>query len=175
MVSVNLSAIQLQDFSLVRTVREVLLETGLEPRFLTLEITESIAMNDAPSTAATLQGLRELGVQLAIDDFGTGYSSLSYLRRLPADFLKVDRSFIERLGEDPGDTVLVSGVINLAQNLGLKVVAEGVEIAGQLEWLRNLGCDLGQGYYFERPLPAREAARLLERLPVGAGNASPQE
>lgn len=163
LISVNLSVRQFQSPGFVDDVRDALEESGLEPESLVLEITESVALNEAPSTAATLNGLKELGVGLAIDDFGTGYSSLSYLRRLQADFLKMDRSFIEKLGEDPDDTVLVSGVINLAQSLGLKVVGEGVEEPEQVLWLRDLGCDLAQGFYFQGPLPSETAGELLEK------------
>ena len=110
-----------------------------------------------------------MGVQFAIDDFGTGYSSLSYLERLPVDFLKIDRSFVDGLGEESGDTVLVSGILALARNLGLGVIAEGVETAGQLMRLRHLGCDVGQGYHFYRPLPSDVADEKLQKAP-GAGN-----
>lgn len=163
-MSVNLSVRQFQGPGLVQDVRDALRESGLNPESLVLEITESIALNDAPSTTATLKGLRILGAQLAIDDFGTGYSSLSYLQRLRADFLKMDRSFIEKLGGDLDGAVLVSGVINLAQSLGLKVIAEGVEELGQAGWLRDLGCDIAQGYYFQRPLPGEKAEELLANL-----------
>lgn len=165
-ISVNLSVRQFQEAGLVRDVREALRGAGLAPENLMLEITESIALNDALSTIDTLRDLEEIGVRLAIDDFGTGYSSLSYLRRLRADYLKMDRSFIEKLGDGSDDTLLVSGVINLAQNLGLKVVAEGVETAEQISWLRELGCDLGQGYYFQRPQPAEVAGELPEKFPA---------
>ncbi len=168
LMSVNLSVQQFQNPGIVQDVRDALNESGLKPESLVLEITESVALNDAPTTTATLRELKELGVQLAIDDFGTGYSSLSYLRRLSADFLKIDRSFIEKLGSKPDDTVLVSGVIKLAQSLGLKVVAEGVEEIRQVGWLRDLGCDIAQGYYFQRPLSGEKADELLTNLPATA-------
>jgi EAL domain-containing protein (putative c-di-GMP-specific phosphodiesterase class I) len=160
-MSVNLSARQFEHPDLVRDVARVLRETGLEPGCLVLEITESVVMNDARSTIGTLGELKALGVRIAIDDFGTGYSSLSYLRRFPVDYLKVDRSFVDGLGENPGDAVLVSGIIDLAHALGLKVVAEGVETQEQLELLQNIGCDLAQGYHFAKPLPDQEASALL--------------
>jgi EAL domain-containing protein (putative c-di-GMP-specific phosphodiesterase class I) len=120
-------------------------------------------MEDAQSAVAALKRLKASGVKLAIDDFGTGYSSLSYLRRLPVDYLKIDRSFVERLGEDPRDTGIVSGTITLAHTLGMEAIAEGVENAVQLEWLREMGCDLAQGNYFSKPLAALDAKRYLER------------
>jgi EAL domain-containing protein (putative c-di-GMP-specific phosphodiesterase class I) len=118
-------------------------------------------MDDAETTVTQLRRLKDLGVKLAVDDFGAGYSSLAYLRRFPVDYLKIDRSFIHGLGRSLDDTVLVSGVISLAQSLNLAVVAEGVETAAQREKLRELGCDFAQGFLFARPLPAEEAARLM--------------
>jgi len=161
-VFVNLSAKQLQDPDLVQTVARTTRQTGLDPRCLELEITEGAAMDDAPATAAVLQELKTLGVRVAIDDFGTGYSSLSYLERFPVDSLKVDRSFIESLGRDPGATVLVRAMIDLAHALGLRVIAEGVETDEQLRSVRELGCDLAQGYHFSGPLPGEAAGALLE-------------
>lgn len=118
-----------------------------------MEITESEAMEDAGAAAATLRAVRDLGVRVAIDDFGTGHSSLSRLKRLPADALKIDRSFVAGLGEDPADAVIVSAVIKLGRDLGMSVTAEGIETYGQVVGLRALGCDLGQGYYFAKPSP----------------------
>jgi diguanylate cyclase len=126
-----------------------------------LEITESTAMSDAPATAATLRALQDLGVRAIIDDFGTGYSSLSYLERFPVDYVKIDRSFVGGLAKEPGAAVLASGVISLAHALGLKVIAEGVETQVQLERLREMGCDLAQGYLFSKPLTAKGVAALL--------------
>ncbi|QIN79146.1 PAS domain S-box protein [Rubrobacter marinus] len=167
-MSVNLSARQFEHPDLARDVARALRESGLEPGRLVLEITESVVMNDARSTVGTLGELKALGVRLAIDDFGTGYSSLSYLRRFPVDYLKVDRSFVDGIGEDPGDAVLVSGIVDLAHALGLNVVAEGVETQEQLALLRGMGCDLAQGYHFARPLPSEEASTLLARArPLG--------
>jgi diguanylate cyclase (GGDEF)-like protein len=161
-VFVNLSAKQLQDPDLVQTVSRTTRQTGLDPRCLELEITEGAAMDDAPATAAVLEELKTLGVRVAIDDFGTGYSSLSYLERFPVDSLKVDCSFIGSLGRDPGATVLVRAMIDLAHALGSRVIAEGVETDEQLRRVRELGCDLAQGYHFSRPLPGEEAGALLE-------------
>jgi diguanylate cyclase (GGDEF)-like protein/PAS domain S-box-containing protein len=158
----NLSARQLQDPNLTRIISQIAEDTGFDPRRLELEITESIAMGDAKATAAALEELKALGVRVAIDDFGTGYSSLSYLGRFPVDSLKIARSFVNRLGEDSGITVLVSGMINLAHALGLKVVAEGVETAEQLRQLKGLGCDLVQGNYLSRALPGEAAGAMLK-------------
>jgi diguanylate cyclase (GGDEF)-like protein/PAS domain S-box-containing protein len=161
-VCVNLSTRQFWEPGLADTVGRILDKTDLDPHYLFLEVTESTAMSDAPATAATLEELRGLGVRTIIDDFGTGYSSLSYLERLPVDYVKIDHSFVGRLGKESGAEVLASGVISLAHALGLKVIAEGVETEGQLERLREMGCDLAQGFYFARPLSGEEAAALLE-------------
>jgi EAL domain-containing protein (putative c-di-GMP-specific phosphodiesterase class I) len=126
-----------------------------------LEITESMIMEDAEYNVDVLGRLKDLGVQVAVDDFGTGYSNLAYLKRFPMDMLKVDKSFVNGLGEKPEDTAIVEAVISLARALGLRTVAEGIETSGQLERLRDLGCELGQGYYFSRALPADEASALL--------------
>jgi diguanylate cyclase (GGDEF)-like protein len=151
---VNLSPRHLQEVHLVQYLARTLQETGLEAHCLTLEITESATMEDIPSTIGTLEKLKDLGIKIAIDDFGTGYSSLSYLKRFPVDFLKIDRSFISELGKDPKGKGLVSAVISLAHTLGLKVVAEGVETEEQLVHLRELGCELAQGFYFGKSTPA---------------------
>ena len=158
----NLSAKQFNDPDLVGTVARILEETALDPRSLTLEITESTAMDNASATVAALEELQSLGVGVAIDDFGTGYSSLSYLGRFPVDYVKVDRSFVSGLGSDPGASVLVRGMIDLAHALGLETIAEGVETAAQLELLQAMGCDVGQGHYFSKPLPAETAGALLD-------------
>jgi EAL domain-containing protein (putative c-di-GMP-specific phosphodiesterase class I) len=156
MVSVNLSPRQFQQKNLVAQVARALREAGLAPAWLKLEITEGVIMQDVEATIKTLWQLKELGVQLAIDDFGTGYSSLSYLQRFPLDILKIDQSFVETLGVDSRGDTIVSAVIDLAHALGLRVVAEGVETAQQLQILRSLGCDLAQGFLFSRPLPAAQ-------------------
>ncbi|MCA1740801.1 MAG: GGDEF domain-containing phosphodiesterase, partial [Actinobacteria bacterium] len=140
-VCVNLLAKQFQHHALAEEVGAALRETGLDPATLDLEITESVVMENAPSTLATLKKLKELGVNLAIDDFGTGYSSLSYLRRFPVDFLKIDRSITQGLGEDPKNEAIVSAVVTLAHALDERVVAEGVETEAQLACLREIGCD----------------------------------
>ena len=161
-IYVNLSALQFHAPHLVGEVAGVLEDTGLDASSLALEITEGVAMEDAPSTMATLRALKDLGVKLAIDDFGTGYSSLSYLKRFPVDVIKVDRSIVEGMGHDRGDLAIVSATIALAHALGLEVIAEGVEAEEQVGELRALGCDFGQGDYWWRPSPTEEATALLE-------------
>jgi len=152
-VSVNLSARQLGRPKLVDDVDQALRESGLDPDRLWLEITESVLMEDADTTVVTLERLRALGVHLSVDDFGTGYSSLAYLRRFPVDALKVDRSFVAGLGEDAEDSAIVEAVVSMAHSLHLSVVAEGVETDEQLARLRELGCELAQGFYFAAPVP----------------------
>jgi len=160
-VEVNLSARQIDDPQIVRTVEEILARTGLPAEHLTLEITESALMRDAASALVVLSALKEIGVLLAIDDFGTGYSSLSYLQRFPLDILKVDRMFVVELGMRTGGDEIVSAVIQLAHALGLQVVAEGVETEQQLDVLRSLDCDFAQGFLFSRPVPASELRSLF--------------
>jgi diguanylate cyclase (GGDEF)-like protein len=150
-MGVNLSACQLQQPDLLDIVKQTLGDTGLSPRCLKLEITESVAMQDAESTGETLLKLTELGVQLAIDDFGTGYSSLAYLNRFPIDVLKIDQSFVARLGDGPEHAALVRSIIALATALNLRVTGEGIETAEQRRELQLLGCQLGQGYFFSEP------------------------
>jgi diguanylate cyclase (GGDEF)-like protein/PAS domain S-box-containing protein len=165
-VNVNLSARQFYGPDLVRKVAGVLRETDLEASSLVLEITEGSAMEDAPSTMATLGALRGLGVKLAIDDFGNGYSSLSYLKRFPLDVIKIDRSIVEGLGRDRGDSAIVSATITLAHALGLEVIAEGMETGEAVAELQALGCNFGQGDYWWRPQPAEKTAALLEATSV---------
>ena len=160
-VSVNVSVRQFRQDNLVQTIAEVLRETGLEARYLEVELTESAVMHDADQFIAMLGQLNELGVQIALDDFGTGYSSLSYLKRFPVDRLKVDRSFVQDIDHDHDDATIVRTIIALGHNLGLKVVAEGVETEQQIEFLRANQCDELQGYYFGRPLPGDEFMRAF--------------
>jgi len=159
-MGVNLSARQFQQPGLLTDIRRALRAARLDPSALKLEITESVLMADAQSTVETLQSLKALGIGLAIDDFGTGYSSLAYLKLFPVDTLKVDRSFVDGLGEDPQDTAIVHSVVALAKALGL-VTGEGIETEKQRQLLRDLGCERGQGYLFARPCPAADLAPLL--------------
>ena len=162
-VSVNVSPRQFRHESLVQTVAEVLRSTGLEPRYLELELTESMVMHDPPKLVAMLDELKELGVKIAVDDFGTGYSSLSYLKRFPVDRLKVDRSFVENMTTEADDATIVRTIIALGHNLGLKVVAEGVETAQQARALRAYQCDEAQGFLFARAVASRVLPRLITR------------
>jgi EAL domain-containing protein (putative c-di-GMP-specific phosphodiesterase class I) len=164
-MSVNLSPRQLQQPHLVEMVERTLRHADLDPRTLKLEITESAIMQDPEAAARTLQALKDRGIRLAVDDFGTGYSSLNYLKRFPVDTLKIDRSFVDGVGRDTQDTAIVRSVIDLARTLGLSVTAEGIETPTQHHWLRQLGCDRGQGYLFARPLPAADLSELLAAGP----------
>jgi EAL domain-containing protein (putative c-di-GMP-specific phosphodiesterase class I) len=161
LMSVNVSARQFQSADLLETVSDILDRTGFAPTQLKLELTESMMLNDVEWTVQRLRDLRELSIQIAIDDFGTGYSSLAYLRRFPTSILKIDRSFIARIGKDVEDEAIVRSIVTLARDLGMQVVAEGIETAEQLEILRGLGCDYGQGYYFSPPLPSHVAETLV--------------
>lgn len=153
-MSVNLSGRQVQDAGLVADVADALRVSGLDPGSLVLEITESVVMDDSEATIARLHELKELGVLLAIDDFGTGYSSLSYLGRFPVDILKIDRAFVSSIGESTEDSALVRAIIKLAHTFHLQTVAEGIEDLRQLELLVDMGCTLGQGYYFSQAVDA---------------------
>jgi EAL domain-containing protein (putative c-di-GMP-specific phosphodiesterase class I) len=160
-MSVNLSGRQFLQPDLLEQVREVLRETGLDPRSLKLEITETVVMENIETATQTLEQLRALGVELSIDDFGTGYSSLSYLQRFPVSTLKIDRSFVSRVTEGDGTAEIVRTITKLAQNLGMDVVAEGVETEGQRAQLSAFECEFGQGYYFSRPMDGDAAEALL--------------
>jgi len=160
-MSVNLSAKQLRNYNLVMDVKALLEETGLSPECLILEITESAVLGEEEHRIGTLRRLQDLGVLLVLDDFGTGYSSLSYLKRLSVSLLKIDRSFVERIGQNAEDEVLISGIVHVASGLGLKVLAEGVETSEQLAWVKSLGCELAQGHYFSEPLSSEAAGELL--------------
>jgi PAS domain S-box-containing protein len=157
-ISVNLSAVQMRQSNLAREVAQALAKSGLDEKFLELELTESLLMDDVDSHIKQLHKLDKLGIKLSIDDFGTGYSSLSYLKRFPISTLKIDRSFITDIEKDPDAAAIVRGVVGLAHSLRLQVVAEGVEELEQLELLSNYGCDEAQGYYYTRPLPVEEFA-----------------
>jgi len=161
-ISVNLSGRQFGHTNLLEQITQILNSTGLDPRTLKLEITESIVMENVESTARTLEKLRKLGVELSIDDFGTGYSSLSYLHRLPIDTLKIDRSFVSRIGENNENKEIVRTIIMLAQNLGMGVIAEGVETKEQFDLLRELDCQCVQGFLMSRPLIPELAEKWIE-------------
>ncbi|CAI8841041.1 diguanylate cyclase [Pseudomonas sp. IT-P2] len=171
-MSVNTSAIDFRQRHFVEGIEQVLAQTGLDPRLLELEITEGVLMQNVDATMNALGRLKALGVRLAIDDFGTGYSSLSYLRRFPIDVLKIDQSFIRGLSHDSGDAALVGAIISLGKSLNLNVIAEGVETAQQLEFLRAHHCEEGQGFYFSKALPAEAFARLLESAQPGTWGVS---
>jgi diguanylate cyclase (GGDEF)-like protein len=160
-VGVNISARQFQQQNLAETVMRILEETELGPEFLELELTESSIMSNAEATIVVLNKLQTKGIAISVDDFGTGFSSLSYLKRLPIDSLKVDQSFVRDLATDPDDAALVMAIVSLAHTLRLRVVAEGVETADQLRFLRLLRCDEIQGYLISKPLPVAGLERLL--------------
>jgi diguanylate cyclase (GGDEF)-like protein/PAS domain S-box-containing protein len=161
-MAVNISAMQLRNESFLEDVFAILQDTRLDPRHLELELTESVLMKHAESTASILTVLRERGVQVAVDDFGTGYSSLSYLRKFPIDALKIDQSFVRQITTVPDEIIIVKAVIGLGRSLKLRVVAEGVETQEQLAFLQAHQCDEAQGYYFSRPVLPEQFARLLK-------------
>jgi diguanylate cyclase (GGDEF)-like protein/PAS domain S-box-containing protein len=160
-MAVNVSSMEFRDENYLERLYRILGETGLDPRLLELELTESVLMKHADSAAAILQALRERGVQVAVDDFGTGYSSLSYLGKFPIDALKIDQSFVGRIINAADDATIVTAVIAMARSLNLRVVAEGVETLAQLTFLRNHECDEAQGYYLGRPVMPQQFAKLL--------------
>jgi EAL domain-containing protein (putative c-di-GMP-specific phosphodiesterase class I) len=161
-MGVNISAIQFRNENFLQDVFAILQDTGLDPRFLELELTESVLMKHAESTESILKTLRARGVQLAVDDFGTGYSSLSYLRKFPIDALKIDQSFVRQITTTPDETTIVTAIISMGRSLKLRVVAEGVETQEELVFLQAHQCDEAQGYYFSRPVLPQEFAKLLE-------------
>ncbi len=161
-VAVNISARQFREKSLLQVIQNILEQTGLEPKWLELEVTESVIMHDAQHVIAALQAFHDMGVTLSVDDFGTGYSSLSYLKRFPVDRLKIDQSFVRDIGTDADDAAIVQAVINLGHSMNLRVIAEGVETEEQLAFLRRHSCDEVQGYLFGKPMPAEELGRLLQ-------------
>ncbi len=162
-MAVNVSPLQFHDTQLLAGVKRVLATSGLDPRWLELELTESMLMQDSEHVVEALHSLKELGVSISIDDFGTGYSALAYLRRFPIDALKIDRSFLRGVTRDPDDASIATAIVLMAKCLRLRVVGEGVETPGQLAFLRIMKCDEAQGYHFARPLPAEEVTRFLVR------------
>ena len=178
-MAVNVSAMEFRGENFLESLFAVLEDTGLDPACLELELTESVLMKRAESAASILRTLRERGVQIALDDFGTGYSSLSYLRKFPVDSLKIDQSFVRQISTAGDDTTIVTAVIGMGRSLKLRVVAEGVETQGELAFLRDHGCDEAQGYYFSRPVPPQQFARLLkagveQRIAVAGGSYLPK-
>ncbi|MDQ7000124.1 MAG: EAL domain-containing protein, partial [Mariprofundus sp.] len=162
-MAVNLSARQLQDKELLSMLARMMKEFAIEPGMLELELTESCLMENPESSSQLMHDIKQLNLRLAMDDFGTGYSSLSYLKRFAMDTLKSDRSFVQDLPHDEQDAAIATTIIAMARNLGLKVLAEGVETVEQLQFLQEHGCDEVQGYYFSRPLPAEEVQPLLKK------------
>jgi EAL domain-containing protein (putative c-di-GMP-specific phosphodiesterase class I) len=160
-ISVNLSARQLADSAIVDDVSAALAESGLDPRCLMLEITESMLMHDIPATEAKLRDLKSLGVRLAIDDFGTGYSSLSHLSRFPLDAIKIPKPFVDSLGNKAREDTLARTIITMGESLGLETIAECIELGNQVDDLRTLRCLLGQGFYYARPLSGLDMETLL--------------
>ena len=169
-VAVNLSALQFRRNDIVATVSQALAESRLAGAWLELELTESLLMQSGPDIVQILKQLKALGVRMSIDDFGTGYSSLAYLKRFPVDQLKIDRSFVRDLTEDPDDAAIVRAVVQLGRSLRLDVIAEGTETPEQLDFLRNEGCAAAQGYVFSPPLPP---AAITELLRIGVLPAAP--
>ncbi|MEH1950986.1 MAG: EAL domain-containing protein [Nostoc sp.] len=172
-ISVNLSARQFEQPYLVEVINQILEETGLQVSYLELEVTESFLMADMERSVKTLKQLRELGICLALDDFGTGYSSLNYLKRFPVNMLKIDRSFVQDVISNPDSAAVTNAIIALAKSLRLNITAEGVETQEQLDYLKMLGCDEGQGYYFSCPVPAdliipmlQKTSQQMEKIPA---------
>ncbi len=161
-MAVNLSARQFKDRDIVKLVCDVIEETGINPKNLELEITESIALDDIEYTIATIQELRKIGVNFSLDDFGTGYSSMNYLKRLPVSNLKIDKSFLNTVMEDQSDQKIIQTIISLARNLDLLVIAEGVESFDQEEFLKEANCDKAQGYLYSKPIPKDMAVQFLK-------------
>jgi EAL domain-containing protein (putative c-di-GMP-specific phosphodiesterase class I) len=165
-IAVNVSAVQFRQENFCPLVRKVLQETGLAPRYLELELTESLLLSNVDLISSVLQELREMGLKLSIDDFGTGYSSLSYLKQFSVDKLKIDRSFVRDIAVDSDDAAITAAIIGMAKSLKLKVIAEGVENEAQMAFLREHQCDEIQGYYFSKPITAAEVADKLLCAPA---------
>ena len=163
-ISVNLSAVQLEQSDLSKQIADILEESRLNPKCLRLEITESVIMQNAEQAVITVNELKKMGVRVSIDDFGTGYSSLSYLHKFPVDTLKVDRSFINRIGQTGENSEIIQTIITLARNLNMDVVAEGVETIEQLNFLKDMNCSYGQGFYYSRPVDSSLAAEMVKEL-----------
>lgn len=169
-ISVNLSTRQLETWDFVEKVAEILDETGLNPSNLKLEITESVIMNNADQTIERILELRDMGIMVSIDDFGTGYSSLSYLHKFPIGMLKADRSFISSIGASDESAEIIKTIVLLAKNLGIEVIAEGIETSEQLEFLCTIGCGYGQGFYYSRPMNGPETTEMIANLSAANPN-----
>ena len=164
-VAVNLSSRQFEPGDLTTVIQQALEQTGLDPGCLHLELTETAIIDLRPDIMQQLGCIRDLGVEIGLDDFGTGYASLTHLRRLPLTFVKIDQTFVQGLETDHGDERIVSAVVDLAANLGLRSIAEGVETQGQLDRLREFGCDQAQGYLFARPLIPSDVPAAIQHSP----------
>ena len=162
-ISVNISGKQFQEDNFLKKISNIIEDSSLNPKWLELEITENVLMHHAQITAEILHEIKEMGVRLSMDDFGTGYSSFNYLKSFPLDIIKIDKSFIDEIPQNPNDAAIVNAIISMAHNLNLHVVAEGVELKQQQIFLRDHGCDEIQGYYYSRPLPAKEFAEFFEK------------
>jgi len=173
MVAINVSALQFNRIDFADSVAKILTETGMDPSRVELELTESLVMNNVEDSSRQMQSLKMLGVHIAVDDFGTGYSSLSYLHRLPIDTLKIDRSFVEKIAEPAGTRPIVETIMSLARSLGMRTVAEGVETQAQCDIIRELDCDLIQGFLFSRPIPAPAVLDLLRARANAASMSGP--
>jgi EAL domain-containing protein (putative c-di-GMP-specific phosphodiesterase class I) len=165
------SARQLDSDDFISLLEKTIADSGLDPHALTLEITETALMRNAQETARRLRAIKELGVRIAIDDFGTGYSSLSHLQRFPVDALKIDRSFLSQVAENPEGETLLRTLVQLGKALSIETLAEGIERTDELTLLQEEDCDCGQGYLFARPLQADEAERFLREWPSGRSEA----
>jgi EAL domain-containing protein (putative c-di-GMP-specific phosphodiesterase class I) len=159
-IAINVSALEVRMAGFVQGIRSVLSDTGMQARYLELELTEGVLMDDVEATVAVFHELKSIGVRLAVDDFGTGYSSLSYLKQFPISVLKIDRSFIRQITDNPDDSRIISAIISMGRSLNYQVVAEGVETMQQREYLQSQHCTEGQGYLFSQPLSARRFANL---------------
>jgi EAL domain-containing protein (putative c-di-GMP-specific phosphodiesterase class I) len=174
-MAVNISAVELRSPGFTENVARILADTGLDPRHLELELTETFLMQDVRSTRLVLAALRQLGISIALDDFGTGYSSLSYMRRFPIDTLKIDRSFVRDLTTDTADAGVVRAIVNMGLSLNMRVVAEGVESPEQLAFLVHHGCLEAQGFHFSRPLEATACGAFLAAVPEYVAPAVPEQ
>jgi len=174
-MAVNLSVRQFMSPTLLDDVVGTIAETGMDPRWIELEVTESVMMPEPEQAVKLLRKLKAIGVRLTIDDFGTGYSSLAYLKRLPIDCVKIDASFVRGIPVDASDVAITETILAMSRSLGLKVVAEGVETRDQVRFLERRGCDEMQGYYFSKPLPAEQLTAYLREREAVSEEGEPRE